>query len=259
MSRRDAYYWRLFATALCFTVFGIAGLGLGLVVFPILRLIPASPDARRARARRTLQAFLRWFASFMRFTGVLTYEFHGAERLGRPGQVIVANHPSLIDVVFLLGFAPGASCIVKDALWRNPFTRGPVAAAGFISNTPTDLMIENTSHALRSGQSVIIFPEGTRTVPGQALRFHRGAAAIAIRAAEVVTPVFIHCEPTTLAKNIPWYRIPDRRVHLSLRIGEDIDPEPFRTRASAPLAARAFNEHLLATFTHELARRDRVA
>ena len=72
----------------------------------------------------------------MRGVGVLTYEFEGAERLGRPGQIIVANHPSLIDVVFLLGFTPQATCIVKEALFQNPFTRWPVAAAGFVSNSP---------------------------------------------------------------------------------------------------------------------------
>ncbi len=52
--------------------------------------------------------------------GVLSYEFHGAERLGRPGQIILANHPSLIDVVFLIGFTPQATCIVKEALFPQP-------------------------------------------------------------------------------------------------------------------------------------------
>jgi 1-acyl-sn-glycerol-3-phosphate acyltransferase len=165
--------------------------------------------------------------------------------------MVMANHPSLIDVVFLLGFTPQATCIVKQPLWKNPFTRWPVAAAGFVPNTPIIGMIEQASDALREGQSVIIFPEGTRTTPGQALQFQRGAASIAVRAATVVTPVFIRCEPTTLAKNMPWYRIPPRRVRISFRVGDDIDPRPFR-EAPAPLASRAFNEHLLRVFETEL-------
>ena len=108
-------------------------------------------------------------------------------------------------------------------------------------------MIEQASQALREGQSVIIFPEGTRTTPVQALQFQRGAASIAVRAATVVTPVFVRCEPTTLTKHMPWYRIPPRRVRISFRVGEDIDPRPFRA-APAPLASRAFNEHLLKVF-----------
>jgi 1-acyl-sn-glycerol-3-phosphate acyltransferase len=245
------YYWRLFATALCFAVFGLCGLVFGLVVFPLMRLLPGSPAAHRRRVRATFLRVMRWFANLMRNVGVLTYEFEGADRLGRPGQMVMANHPTLIDVVFLLGFTPQTTCIVKQTLYKNLFMRWPLMAAGFVRNTPTFDMIERAGAALREGQSVIIFPEGTRTTPGQALQFQRGAASIAVRAAAVVTPVFIRCEPTTLAKNMPWYRIPPRRVRITLRVGEDIDPRPFR-EAPAPLASRTLNEHLLKVFEAEL-------
>ncbi len=195
--------------------------------------------------------YMRSFVGLMSGVGVLSYEFSGAERLGRPGQIILANHPSLIDVVFLIGFTPQATCIVKEALFHNPLTRWPVAAAGYVSNTSTMTMVERAAEALRNGQNVIVFPEGTRTTPGQALQFHRGAASIAVRAASVVTPVFIRCDPTTLAKNMPWYRIPERRVHISFSVGADIDPAAFRHQPS-PLASRAFNAHLLKLFGDEL-------
>jgi 1-acyl-sn-glycerol-3-phosphate acyltransferase len=187
---------------------------------------------------------------------VLSYEFEGAERLGRPGQLIVANHPTLIDGVFLLSFVPAATCIVKSALSRSPLTGGSVAAAGYVSNDAADIMIEGAADALRAGESVLCFPEGTRSVPGGTLQFHRGAAAIALRAAAVVTPVYIRCDPPTLAKRDPWYRVPARRPHFSLRVGEDIDPEPFRGGAPPPIAAREFNAHLLRIFTTEFTRAD---
>jgi 1-acyl-sn-glycerol-3-phosphate acyltransferase len=251
--RRDSYHWRLVATGLCFVVFGVSCVVLGLIVFPLIQALPARATTRRQRVRRTIGAAMRWFTRVMRALGVLTYEIEGAERLGRPGQIILANHPTLIDVVFLLGFAPSSSCIVKQALWNNPVTRAPLIAAGYVSNSPTDLMIQDAAAALRDGQSVIIFPEGTRTVPGQPLHFHRGAAAIAMRAATVVTPVFIRCTPATLGKSDPWYRIPDRRARVSLRVGADIDPEPFGRNTLLPIAARQFNEHLMQVFTTELA------
>jgi 1-acyl-sn-glycerol-3-phosphate acyltransferase len=253
IARQDAYYWRIVATGLCFTLFGLGGIVLGLLVFPVLRLLPGGKDKHRARALRTIQGAMRAFIYVMRSVGVLTYDFEGVSRLGRPGQVILANHPSLIDVVFLIGFSPSSSCVVKQALWRNPVTRGPVNEVGYVSNSPTDLMIEKACRALEAGQSVIIFPEGTRTTPGRPLQFHRGAAVIAIKAAAVVTPVFIECRPTTLSKGEPWYRVPDKRVHFSFRVGDDIDPEPFRKAAPGPIAGRAFNEFLLKLFEAELA------
>jgi 1-acyl-sn-glycerol-3-phosphate acyltransferase len=42
-----------------------------------------------------------------------------------------------------------------------------------------------------------MFPEGTRSRPGQPLVFQRGAANVAVRAARVATPVYIHCDPAT--------------------------------------------------------------
>jgi 1-acyl-sn-glycerol-3-phosphate acyltransferase len=126
-----------------------------------------------------------------------------------------------------------------------------VVAAGYLSNASTFEMVEGTAAALREGQSVIIFPEGTRTTPGQAMQFHRGAANIAVKGAGLVTPVFVRCDPTTLAKNMPWYRIPPRRVRFTLRVGADIDVETFRS-APPPLASRAFNERLLQVFEAEL-------
>jgi 1-acyl-sn-glycerol-3-phosphate acyltransferase len=249
--RRERYLRRLAATALCFAVFGACCLAFALLVVPATWLAPAR--SRQPRMRRALGAGMRWFVRLMRSVGVLSYELQGLETLGRPGQLILANHPTLIDVVFLLGFAPSSNCVVKQQFWRNPFTRWSVVAAGYVSNSPTDRMIEGAAAALRQGQSVIIFPEGTRTVPGRPLQFHRGAAAIAVRAAAVVTPVYIQCSPPTLAKADAWYRIPKRRVHFSLRTGADIDPEPFRRAAPRPLAARALNEELLRVFTAECA------
>jgi len=249
--RRDAYYLRLAATGFCFAVFGVGGLVLGLIVLPALRLLPGERIVHRERVRGTLGAALRWFAGLARSLGVLTYDIRGLERLGRPGQLVLANHPTLLDAVFLLGFAPSSSCVVKEALWRSPFTRWVVAAAGFVSNAPTELMITEAADTLRAGQSVIIFPEGTRTVPGQPLHFHRGAAAIAVRAATVVTPVYIRGVPPTLRKHDPWYRIPDRRMHFTLEAGEDIDPQALRV-LPPPIAGRELNARLLQVFTAKL-------
>jgi 1-acyl-sn-glycerol-3-phosphate acyltransferase len=245
--RRDGFYWRFVVTAVSFLVFGVGAAVVGAVLLPLVRLAPAARDAKRMRARAVLRLSLRFFIGLMNQLRGLTYEFHGVERLGRPGQLVVANHPSLIDVVFLLAFIRGANCVVKQGLWRNPLTRSAVVLAEFITNDPTAAMIETAAVALRRGETLIIFPEGTRTTPGQAPVFHRGAANVALRAARSVTPVYIRCEPTTLTKAEPWYRIPSRRPHFSLIVGEDLDLEGHRGRP-LPLASRRFNDELHARF-----------
>lgn len=251
--RRDYWYWRLFMTAFSFSLFGIGALIVGAILLPIVKLIPAaSRDIKRNRARAVMSAGLRMFIGVMHRGGALTYEFHGRDRLGRYGQLVVANHPTLIDVVFLLAFIPTASCVVKQGLWRNPLTRWAVTLVEFIPNDKTASMIEGAANALRDGQSLIIFPEGTRTRPNQPMVFHRGAANVALRAATELTPVYIRCEPTTLTKSEPWYRIPARRPHFSLVVGEDLDLSPFRN-TPLPLASRALNETMHRRFLQALA------
>ncbi|MEX5669565.1 lysophospholipid acyltransferase family protein, partial [Pseudomonas neuropathica] len=86
------------------------------------------------------------------------YDIQGAEKLGRPGQMIIANHPSLIDVVFLIGLVRHANCVVKQSLWENPFTRDPLRRTEYISNDGSMDMLDAAADALKSGQTLIIFP-----------------------------------------------------------------------------------------------------
>ncbi len=254
---RNAYYWRLLATGLSFALFGIGGLCLRLVIFPLLACLPGDAASHSRRARRTVSRLFWLFIRFMAKSGVLTYEVQGAHLLGRPGQMIIANHPSLIDVVFLIGLVRDANCVVKQSLWDNPFTRSPVRATQYISNDGSMDMLDSASGALQAGQTLIVFPEGTRTQPGAAPAFHRGAAAIALRGAKIITPVVIKVSPTTLTKAEPWYRIPQRRVHFSFHVGADIDPQTFAAQGPAPQASRKLNEHLHHYFIKELARDER--
>ncbi|MEX2150075.1 MAG: lysophospholipid acyltransferase family protein [Steroidobacteraceae bacterium] len=247
---RDLYYVRLATTGLSFLLFGIGGVLLGIVAVPLLLLVPGGRPARRMRVRRMIRVAFRLFIGFMHHTGAISYSFSGAERLGRPGQLIVANHPSLIDIVLLIGFIRHAGCVVKREAWRNPAMVIVVSAAGYVPNAPTDVMIERASELLTSGECLIMFPEGTRTVPHRPAHFHRGAASVALRGASIVTPVFIDVEPPSLSKSMPWYRLPVPRAHFALRVGGDIDPAPFRT-GSLPIASRTFNEHLVATYAVE--------
>lgn len=99
----------------------------------------------------------------------------------------------------------------------------------------------------------------SRTQPGQPPVFHRGAAAIALRGASMITPVTIKVQPTTLTKAEPWYRIAQRRVHFSLRVGADIDPTAFSSLGPPPVASRKLNDYLHDYFTKELASDERSA
>lgn len=235
--------WQLFATALSFAVFGLGGLCFAGFVAPVLNLT-CRPARRRRAARWFLHRGFGLFVGLMRGMGLIRYQGENLDRLREPGQIIIANHPSLIDVVFLISFLPGADCVVKEELLRNPFTRGALRAAGYLSNDSSETLLDVGVDRLRAGHSVILFPEGTRSVPDQPLHFQRGCANLALYAGAPIRPVEIRCVPPGLTKAQPWYRIPPRRLEFFFRVHPPIFPGNFQKGAARATAARQLTRHL---------------
>jgi 1-acyl-sn-glycerol-3-phosphate acyltransferase len=244
-------YWRIVATAICFTAFGCAGLWL-LAFFPVLLLVVRDPTRRTRISRSIVHAWFKFFIELMRVLGVHTYEIHGAERLKRPGLFILANHPSLVDVVFLLSLVPNASAVVRSNLLRNPFIRGPVLAARFVTNEEGMALVEDCRAHFDSRDTVVIFPQGTRTPESGEIVFRRGAANVAIRCKQAITPVTIRCEPRGLARYQKWYQVAKRRMHFTIRVHDDLQVDPFLEAGLAePVAVRRLNSHLETFFAQE--------
>jgi len=237
--------WRVFATGFSFACFGLGAVLMGFTAWPLLRLSSRNSRVAVARVQRAVSASMRLFVWLMKSLGLLTYEIRGREKLAARGQFVIANHPTLIDVVFLVGLMPEVDCIVKQALWRNVFLRWPVYWAGYISNATGEGLVAACVRALHEGRSLVVFPEGTRTRPGEPPSFHRGAAQIALAAQRDLRPVTITCEPITLYKGNAWYRVPPRRPHWILAVGEPIAIAPFLAAGEPqPLAARHLTQAL---------------
>lgn len=212
--------WRLIGTCHCFFVFGFVGMLLGLLILPLTFVFIRQPARRKKIARCAIGFAFGWFGRLMKFMRVLDYRIEGIERIAPTGnRMIIANHPSLIDVVFLLSNFPMANCVVKKAIIHNFFMRGAVLPADYISNDDTGSFLEDSVNRLNAGASLMLFPEGTRTVPGQPLTFKMGAASIAVRAGAEILPVVIKCtQPGYLSKHKPWYWIPEEKPFFEILI-----------------------------------------
>lgn len=256
MRRHLDYVWRLFATAMCFTAFGLGGLLLTVGVFPALLLLGKADRVRYAR--RLIQRVFAGFLQFAETLGVMRLHVSGAHRLRDcGGALVLANHPTLIDVVVLLSLMPTAGCVVKRALWKNPVLGAAVRAAGYISNSEPETLVGDCSQALAEDRPLIIFPEGTRSQPGQPLHFLRGAAYIAIASGAPIVPVLIGCRPSTLTKQDKWYRIPPRRFDLRVEVLEPLPPSRTEAGGAPPaLAARHLTQALQTHFTQEIQRHE---
>lgn len=242
------YGWRFIATGLAYSVFGVGGLLLRLIYFPLLHIIVRNHLRRVGLARLAVHHSFRVLVWLMKAMGILSYEINGAEKLRRQGLLILSNHPTLLDVVFLISLVPNADCVVRSGLARNPFTRGPVKATGYICNDSGAGLVDDCIRSVKSGNNLIIFPEGTRTPIDGKMTLRRGAANVAVRGILNITPVVIRCAPLSLSKGAPWWKIPPCSAHFTIDVQDDIQVMPFIDAAEAPLAARQLTDYLIIIF-----------
>lgn len=256
MLARIGVIWRAFGTGFCFAGYGVGSLLASATVLPVLLLWPATPEIRRRRIRRFVSWTFRALLATIAGLRLGYVEVEGREWLAQAqGKLVVASHPMYLDVVALIALMPQADCVVKNALWRNPFTRGFVKAGGYINNADSEHLLENCIASVRGGQTLILFPQGTREVPGEPLCFKRGAAQVAIRGQCEILPVVIHCWPPALLKNTQFYEVADQPWRLRIKA---FPPQPlaaFGHEQGLPpgVAARHLTHNLEHFFKQQLA------
>ena len=249
--RRLAHGWRALRTGVAFASFGV-----GAIVVAAVTAVSArgARERRELRTQRVVHRAFRLFMWWMRCLRLCRVSWVGGERLRGTGpRLVVANHPTLIDVILLLARLPQADCIVKSAAQRNPFMRRIVTRAGYLANDDGDALVESCAERIAQGRSVLLFPEGTRSPRDGLRRFQRGAAHIALKTGCPIVPVAITCRPPTLLKGQAWHDVPDRRPEWVLRVGAPIDPARYLGAGSTlPVAARRLTADLQALYEQGL-------
>lgn len=189
------YFRRFFATLFGFILFGVAGVLFKIALLPYTLKSTKGDIKRQLEARRMIGKVWRFFVGYLQWSGVLSVRFNGLEKLGKPGQLILANHPSLLDVVLLISHYSEPNVLVKKDLLHNPSMKSQIIASGYIPNDESMEMLEEIDAVFKSGQSLLIFPEGTRTGWDGQVKMHRGAVSLGLRSASVITPVCIKMTP----------------------------------------------------------------
>ena len=241
-----AYQWRRLKTGLVWVVFGAGALALAGLWFPLLHLTARDAASRRRLARRSISASFRFFIRLSGCLGVFDADTSALAPLARlKGAIVVANHPSLLDYVLLASAMPEVGCLVKSALARNFFLKGVIRGADYFYNDTPETVIDDITERLAQGESILIFPEGTRTRPGEPLVLKRGVAQLAVRSRLPVQVVLIHASERWLCKGDAWHAIPRRRPGFRLEAGEALEPSTFVEEGVPPsVAARRLTRHM---------------
>jgi len=224
---RVVRFLRGLMVALAIVVFWSGALGLAWIVVPAVYLSTRDLLVRRRRMQRTVAACWRGFLGTLGVLRLYRCAYRGDSVLAEPA-VLVANHPSLLDVTAIIGRMPHVCCVVKSSLIHSPLVGRLLRACGHVAAGDGTLMggkgvLDAVGERLAEGFPVLVFPEGTRSPFGGMHRLRRGAFEAAKRAGVPVVPLFLRCDPPALGKGTPVWQYPRRCPTLTVDIGPPLD------------------------------------
>ena len=200
----------------------------GLIIWAnLFFLIGPDSEKKRLRFHKVIQAISK----------VAIYTVPGAkykllnpygEDFTKPA-VYVCNHQSHLDVLAIMALNPKLAFTTNEWVWNFPLYRYILRKAEFYPASNGHFgNAEHVRNLVERGYSIVIFPEGTRSLDGEILRFHRGAFLTAQELGTDVLPLCIKGFTDVLPKHDFFLR----KGRLSLEVGQRIRvPEDAEIRA----------------------------
>ena len=216
------------------TIYLAAGFTLGWVLFAVgcamlmalagwLRWREVHPKQHVRRLRQAASRLCRWYLQYHTRMHIISVEYRHTRELG-PG-LIVANHPSLVDALWLLATQPNVCCVLKSDLQRSPLLRYLVQSLDYVSNHDPEQLLAEGCQRLQAGETLLVFPEATRTAPGRLPEFRLGAAELLVRSGATLYPVIIFKAGAYLSKSRAWHEFPKRPEHWLIEFDPPLAPD----------------------------------
>jgi 1-acyl-sn-glycerol-3-phosphate acyltransferase len=223
------YVWRIFGKWLSFFIFGVGSLILMFGFFPIMRLFLHPREKFKKQGHRAVSASFRFLIRVMTVIRIVKVETEDRNAfLNLSGKIVVANHPSLLDVVMLISLIPNADCIVNGYLLRH-FLRFMVRQMYIPSSLDFNALAGLCGESLEQGNCLVIFPQGTRTPRGGPIIVKKGAVRISLLSGKGIVPVHIGGnDKWGLGKKDPWTAFNHTEKYLyKIKMLDEIDPEKY--------------------------------
>lgn len=210
-----------------FILFGVGGLLLSYLILPFVW--------NRAHALKIVRGM--WWVILKGFilSRLIRLDLRGFQKDFR-GCVILANHPSLIDVVILTALLPKTFSVAKSDLRRNPLI-GVIVRRVFLHDDAR--LMDEASTLLNAGYNILIFPEGTRSPSPITMHpWHRGGTQLALRTQAPLQPIVLQYDYRLLAKGQSILDMGKKPVNIRLHTLPKIPALTEMPQSYHPLAVK---------------------
>lgn len=174
------------------------------IIIPLIKIFPYKSEPKKYFIRKLIQSIC--FIPVRLSPTVKIFRKNPFNENFKKPAVIIANHQSFIDILMLLSLYPKIIMMTNKWVWNSPIFGHIVRYAGFICHKDgIENHIEGLSRKIAQGYSILIFPEGTRSIDQNIQRFHKGAFKIAEELSLDILPILLYGNGNLVSKQQPFY------------------------------------------------------
>lgn len=210
---------RSILTAMSFLIFGLGATILNFGLFPFIK-------QNKALCSDIIRNAWRFFINLMVILKLIKLDIKKLNKI--ENKIIVATHPSFIDIVILISLIPRSTCFVKKELAHNPILKNLVTSIFITNEVELDELKDKSKKMLDEGFNVIIFPSGIRHRKNEYPKIKKGAALIAFNAGKNIIPIKMFTSEDFLFINQPFYAGGNNTVIYEIEEGEEISLEDYK-------------------------------
>lgn len=238
------YTYRCFIKLFSYVYFGIGSVILAILIFPWIRIFVHPKEKFQIAARKFVSWSFRGFINMMRFTGALKFIKPVDDFKNIHKKVIIANHPSMLDFVFIMALVPNANCIVRGGLAKT-ILAGVIRQCYIVNTLDFDELCKLCKQTIDEGNNVIIFPEGTRTPRHGKNPYKKGAARIAYYSKCDILPILVGGnDKFGLGKHDPFWSYNHTEIYkYDLKILPEIKIDEYKDLTET-IAAKRLTERM---------------
>lgn len=201
-----------------FFVFGFGAVLLNFLIFPFIK-------DNKALCSDIIHYTWKFFVYFMMVLGLFTLDIKNLSKI--ENKVIVATHPSFIDIVILIALIPHSTCFVKKELAYNPILKNLVNSIFITNEVDLEELKSESKKMLDLGFNVIIFPSGIRHRRNEFPKIKKGASLIALNANKNIVPIRFFSNNDFMFINQPFYEVGEKRVTFEIEQMPEINVQDF--------------------------------
>lgn len=146
--------------------------------------------------RKVSNPLMKLWTSIVLFIYGIKVNVYGAENIDAlKGKIYISNHASYLDIFVQLAKLPdNVRMIYKKEINRVPVLGWAMWSVGFVALDRVNIRsamksLDKAAKRIKEGLSVVIYPEGTRTLTGDVGEFKRGMFFLADKSQADIVPI----------------------------------------------------------------------